>query len=187
MPAPDQPDDPTWGSALRQPNAAAHNGLPDDLGEWVAQLIGALDKLECRLLVQRHNGDILTLIGRLDLPCTVNLTRLAWVDVTGDGQEELLLITIHPDDKAFGQTQRLHVYSTSNDTLIQVATLDGTINGADGVGIRWQQPAQSFNVQAGLPLIDPDTTLSLFSLRRARAFQTYRWDEGSQTFKLDKS
>ncbi|MBE7469208.1 MAG: PD40 domain-containing protein [Anaerolineales bacterium] len=183
LPTPDQPDDPTWGSASRQPELAADTGS-DSLGEWVAQMVGALDKPECRLLAQRYRQDKLTVIGRLDLPCTINFTRLAWTDVTGDEQAELLLTTIPPDEESLGQMERLVVFAVSDEGVTELAHLDGVINGADGRGIRWRQSPQGFEAQVMLPLIDPDTATSLLGLRRERAFNLYRWDKKGQEFKF---
>jgi len=184
LPAPDQPDDPTWGSAVRQPDIAVHTGQPGQLGEWVAGVISALDTPQCRLMVLRQTAGKFQQIGRVDVPCTANLTHLAWADVTGDGSDELLLLTIPPEVEAVGQLQRLHVYTTTDNKLVELTTLDGFINGADGVGIRWEDTAEGFKVQAGLPLIDPDAFPTFSDIRLEREFQTYVWDEGSNGFKV---
>jgi hypothetical protein len=184
LPAPGQSDDPAWGSASRQLDIADHSGPPGELGEWVAGLVSALDMPQCRLTVLHHNNGKFQPAGRLDLPCTANLTRLAWLDVTGDGQDELLLLTIPPDTEIAGKVQRLYVYAITDNRLSGLATLDGAINGADGAGIRWENTAEGFKVEAGLPLIDPDANPSLADLRLARQFQTYVWDEGSRGFKV---
>jgi hypothetical protein len=183
LPAPGQPDDPTWGSASRQLDIASHTGSAGELGEWVAGLVGALDTPQCRLTVMRHEGGKFEQAGRLDLACTANLTRLAWADVTGEGQDELLLLTIPPEVETAGQMQRLYVY---NNNLTELAAFDGVINGEDGVGVRWESAAEGFKAEAGLPLIDPDANPNLADLRLEREFQTYRWDEESQSFKAAK-
>lgn len=183
LPAPGQPDDPAWGSASRQLDIAAHSGLPGELGEWVAGLVSALDTPQCRLTVLHHTSGKFQQAGRLDLPCTANLTRLAWLDVTGDGQEELLLLTIPPDAEIAGKVQRLYFYTVTDNRLNELATLDGAINGPDGTGVHWESTAEGFKVEAGLPLIDPDANPSLDSLRLERQFQTYVWDEESRGFK----
>jgi hypothetical protein len=162
---------------------AAHDGAPNELGEWVAGIISALDTPQCRLTALRHTNGKFEQVGRLDLPCTANLTRLAWADVTGDGQAELLLLTIPPDVDTAGKIQRLYVYTFPNNKLTELATLDGVINGEDGVGIRWESTAEGFNVEAGLPLIDPDASPTLADLRLEREFEQYRWDEESNSFK----
>ena len=185
LPAPDQPDDPTWGSTVRQPDIVAHTGQPDLLGEWVAGIISALDTPQCRLTVLRQTAGKFQQMGRVDVSCTANLTHLAWADVTGDGSDELLLLTIPPEVEAVGQLQRVHVYTTGNK-LVELTTLDGFINGADGVGIRWESTAENFEVQAGLPLIDPDAFPTFSDIRLERELQTYVWDEGSQGFKVVK-
>jgi sugar lactone lactonase YvrE len=184
LPAPDQPDDPAWGSASRQLDIAAHSGPPGELGEWVAGLVSALDTSQCRLTVLHHDSGKFQPAGRLDLPCTANLTHLAWLDVTGDGQAELLLLTIPPDAEIAGKVQRLYVYTITDNRLSELATLDGAINGADGAGIRWESTLEGFKVEAGLPLIDPEANPSLSDLRLERQFQTYVWDEGSKGFRV---
>ncbi len=185
LPAPHQPDDPTWGAAYRQADIAAHSGPPSQLGKWVAGVISALDTPQCRLTVLRHaTGKFTHLDGRLDLPCTANFTRLAWIDLTSDGREELLLLTIPPDVDVAGQVERLYVYATTGNKLTELTTLDGVINGADGVGIRWEETAKGFQVEAGLPLLDPDANPTLNDIRLEREFQTYRWNEEDNSFKL---
>jgi hypothetical protein len=184
LPAPGLPDDPAWGSASRQLDIAAHSGLPEALGEWVAGLVSALDTPQCRLTVLHHTSGKFQQAGRLDLPCTANLTRLAWLDLTGDGRAELLLLTIPPDAEIAGKVQRLYVCGITDNRLSELATLDGAINGADGAGIRWESTAEGFKVEAGLPLIDPDANPNLADLRLERQFQTYVWDEGSRGLKV---
>ncbi|HXV44613.1 MAG TPA: VCBS repeat-containing protein, partial [Anaerolineae bacterium] len=186
LPAPGQPDDPSWGSASRPLGIAAHDGGPNELGEWVAGIISALDVPQCRLTVARYDNGKFEPAGRLDLPCTANLTRLAWADVTGDGQDELLLLTIPPDVDTAGKLQRLYVYALPDHKLTELAMLDGVINGEDGVGVRWESTAEGVKVEAGLPLIDPDANPGLADLRLEREFQTYVWDEGSKRFKVAK-
>ncbi|MFN8454112.1 MAG: hypothetical protein U0401_05450, partial [Anaerolineae bacterium] len=184
LPTPDQPDDPTWGAASRALDIASHTGGSEKLGQWVAGVIGALDKPLCRVTVLRYAEDKLSRAGQMERPCTLNFTRLAWADVTGDGQDELLFTTIPPDEESLGQMERLVILGVTDKGVTELTHLDGVINGADGRGIRWQQSAQGFEVQAGLSLLDPDTTQSWSDLRLEREFQTYRWDEGSQSFKV---
>lgn len=183
LPAPDQPDDPTWGAASRALDIASHTGGPEQLGEWATGVIGALDKPLCRVTVLRHAEGKLNRTGQVELPCTINFTRLAWADVTGDGQAELLLTTIPPDEDSLGQMERLIVFAVADNGMTELAQLDGVINGADGRGIRWQQPAEGFEVEAGLPLLDPDAAETWSDLRLEREFQTYRWDEERGEFK----
>lgn len=175
LPAPDQPADPTWGVAPIEAAVAAHTGTPAELGQRVAALIGANSQLQCRLVAQSQNGGQFDLLGRVDVPCTVNFTRLAWADVTGDGSDELLLQTLLPDESA--QVERLHVFGLNNNNLTELAVLDGFINGADGAGIRWQTTAGGFVVQAGLPLLNPDASPSFDDIRLERQFESYVWDE----------
>lgn len=184
LPGPDQADDPTWGSASRELDIAAHNGSPEQLGQWLAGVIGALDSPQCRLAVVHHLDGNLSQIGQVDLPCTLNFTQLAWADVSGDDEDELLLTTIPPDEKSLGQIERLVVFGVTDKKLTEIARLDGVINGPDGRGIAWQQSPQGFRVQVMLPLIDPDTATHLFALRRKQAFNVYRWDKRGQEFKF---
>jgi hypothetical protein len=183
LPAPGQPDDPTWGSASRLLDIAAHSGAPGELGEWVAGVVSALDTPQCRLTVLGYSSGKFEQVGRLDLPCTANFTRLAWADVIGGGQAELLLLTLPPDVEIAGQVQRLYVYELADGKLIELASLDGVINGEDGVGVRWENTAEGLKVETGLPLIDPDASPTLADLQQEREFQTYRWDEISRSFK----
>jgi hypothetical protein len=134
--------------------------------------------------VHHHDGNGFRLVGNVDLPCALNFTRLAWVDVTDDDQAELLLTTFPPDDDT-GETgagiQRLYVYAVQNG-LKQIAQIDGTINGVDSVGIRWRKTSGGqIEVLAGLPLI----AMSLVNTPPywpdlQRHFQVYRWDKTAQ-------
>ena len=184
LPSPDGPDDPAWGPWHRAPDAAAHNGDLEQVGEWVAGIVGANDRPLCRLTVQRRTTDGFDLTGRIELPCTANLTRLAWADVTGDGDDELLLLTIPPDaetrETAAG-VQRLHIYAVDSG-LTELATLDGALNGPDGAGVRLEDlnGDDTIEVLVGLPLVSlehpiawPDPT---------RRFQVYRWDADDGEF-----
>jgi dipeptidyl aminopeptidase/acylaminoacyl peptidase len=179
-----QAEDPIWGIGSRQADIAAHNGWPGQLGEWVAGVIGSLDATQCRLVVQRQVGGSLNLVGRTNLLCAANLTHLDWTDVTGDGEDELLLATFPPD--ADGQTQRLYVYTISGDQLAELAHLDGSVNGPDGVGVRWEKTSEGFKVETGLPLVDPDAFPTLDNLRLGREFQTYVWNEADHSFRLEQ-
>lgn len=132
----------------------------------------------------RQGTEWFTRIGRVDVPCTPAFTHLTWADVTGDGLDDLLLLTIAPELDALGQQQRLVVFSTADGYLTQIATLDGAINGADGVGIRLESADGGLRVLAGLPLADPDAgPLSLADVRLERAFRTYTWDAASKSFR----
>ena len=169
---------------MRQPDIAVHTGPPGQLGEWIAGVISALDTPQCRLIVLRQTAGKFQQTGRVDVPCTANLTHLTWADVTGDGSAELLLLTIPPDAETGGRLQRLHVYTTTGNKLVELTTLDGFINGADGAGIRWESTVEGFEVQAELPLIDPDAFPTFGDIRLEREFQTYVWDEGVKGFKV---
>jgi hypothetical protein len=183
LPAQDQPEDPIWGHAPAQADVAAHTGQPGELGEWLAGIIGAANSTQCRLVIQQQAAGKFEVVGRTDLPCTINFTHLAWADVTGDGLAELLLTTIPPEAEVGAQIQRLYLYSTANDQLLEMATLDGFINGADGAGIRWENREGSFKAEAGLPLVDLDGYPTLDKINLIRQFQTYEWDEGSNNFR----
>jgi hypothetical protein len=182
LPAQDQPEDPIWGHSSPQAEVAAHNGPPDTLGEWLAGMIRAANSTECRLVVQQQAAGKFQVVGRTDLPCTINFTHLFWADVTGDGLEELLLITIPPEAEAGAQIQRLYLYSVASNQLLELATLDSFINGADGTGIRWENREGEFRVLAGLPLLDLDGYPTLDKINLIRQFQTYIWDDSSNNF-----
>lgn len=182
-------DEIEWGTITDTPSVATHNGVLGELGEWIAGVIGSQNHFFCRLTVQRYNNDKFALLGRTDVPCSINFTHLAWVDVTGDGKEELLLRTIPPYEDTYktgASLQRLYIYTIDNNTLTELATLDGEINGPDGEGIRWTDVDTDGVVEilAGLPLLDienwllPDNT--------ARRFQIYDWDRVSQKFSTDE-
>jgi hypothetical protein len=173
-----------WWEAGREPDAATHSGTREELGEWIAGLVGAHDRPLCRLTVQRRAPEGFALLGRVELLCTANFTRLAWADVTGDGHDELLLRTIPPEMEAAetgAGLQRLHVYAVG-DELLELATLDGALNGPDGAGIRWEDvDADSVvEVLAGLPLVDLASRTLPDDL--TRRFQVYRWDAASRAF-----
>jgi hypothetical protein len=166
------------------PDVAAHSGTFDKLGEWVAGIVGARDRVHCRLTVQRQTADGFALLERIEVPCIVDFTRLAWVDVTGDGNDELLLRTIPPYEDTYktgAGLQRLYIYAV-DDRLIELATLDGILNGSDGVGIRWEDvdgDAVS-EILVGLPLLDIEArTLPVTLTRR---FLVYRWDATTREF-----
>jgi hypothetical protein len=182
LPPQGHPEDPVWGHSPAQAEVAAHTGTPDQLGEWLAGMIGATNTPQCRLVIQRQAAGKFEVIGRIDLPCTINFSRLAWTDVTGDGLEELLLITIPPEVEAGGQLQRLYLYTVAGDQLLELATLDGFINGPDGVGIRWENDNRGFRVEAGLPLVDLDSYPTLDQVSLTRRFQVYTWNDQSKRF-----
>ncbi len=166
-------------------NATAHTGTAEELGEW----IGAVSLSEkgqpyCLLSVHQHVDNGFRLVGNIDFPCTLKFTRLAWVDVTNNGQPELLLTTFPPDDDT-GETgagiQRLYVYAVQNG-LQQIALIDGTINGVDSVGIRWRKTANSqVEILAGLPLVSMSlVTTPDYWPDLQRHFKVYRWDKTAQ-------
>ncbi len=183
LPAPGQPDDPIWGSPWRELEAAAYRGTDADSALWLAGVVGALDRPLCRLSVHRQAAGWLTRVGRVDVPCTPAFTHLTWADLTGDGLDDLLLLTIAPEADALGQLQRLYLFTTAEGRLTQLATLDGTINGDDGIGIRLDDTGGRMRVLTGLPLADPDATpLSLDDLHLDRTFKAYVWDAIDRTF-----
>ena len=107
------------GTWYRAPHGAAHNkrlfpvlnGLPR--GAKIAALLGAEDAPRCRLTVQCYGFVGIELLSRIELPCTTNLTRLAWIDVTGDEDDEWLFLTvppIHESVETGAGPQRLHIY-----------------------------------------------------------------------------
>lgn len=175
-----------WQAPHRRLAAAAHTGTPQTLGEWVAGLVGTDELFVCQLSLHYYTNEQLTLVVQQAVPCIRNFSRLAWADLTGDRQAELLLLTIPPAGEADTNVetsagmQRLHVY-TVGDQLTELAVVDGYVNGPDGEGIRWRagdgagaQP----EVWAGLPLAPLTDPIGWPD--RTRRFQVYRWDADQQ-------
>ncbi|MFZ4662079.1 MAG: hypothetical protein ACOYNY_34025 [Caldilineaceae bacterium] len=175
-----------WASPRRRLAAAAHTGTPQTIGEWVAGLVGTVEPFVCHLSLHRYANEKLAPVDQQSVPCTRNFSRLAWADLTSDGQAELLLLTIPPANEAdtnvetSAGTQRLHIYAVG-DQLTELAVVDGYVNGPDGEGIRWRagdgmgtQP----EVWAGLPLAPLADPISWPD--RTRRFQVYRWDDDQQ-------
>ena len=77
----------------------------------------------------------------------------------------------------------MYLYSVANDQLLELATLDGFINGADGAGIRWENREGGFRVEAGLPLVDLDSYPTLEKINLIRQFQSYEWDKSRNNFR----
>ena len=174
---------PWWESRYR-PDAAAHNGTQKELGEWVAGVVGANDRPLCRLTVQRHIDGDFRLLGRLEVPCTANFTRLAWIDVTGDGNDELLFRTIPPNSnnpETGAGLQRLYIYGADKG-LVEIAVIEGAVNGPDGIGVYWEEREEDDTVEimAGLPIIDLEHRVVPDSL--TRQFNIYRWDAAKHSF-----
>lgn len=165
-------------------DVAAHNGQHDGLGEWIAAVTRiSNDRPMCRLTVQHYISGKFDLTGRVELPCISNFTHLAWVDVTGDGKDDLILITVPPDDES-GETgaglQRLYLYEVGDGVKL-LAKLDGAVNGADGAGIRWQKTKDGkVEVLVGFPFMPLDNKLTTWPILQRR-FQVYRWDEKAQS------
>ena len=175
----------TWGRWWEQPYAdvANHNGKLSQLGDKIAAVMRVSnDRPICRLTVQSYNLGKFSFVGQTELPCTSNFTRLAWADITGDGHDDLLLLTLPPDveaDETGAGLQRLYVYDVSNG-LKQIAILDGAINGSDGAGIYWKKSDNGqVEVWAGIPLM-PLTLSNTPWPNFDRRFQVYRWDMQSQ-------
>lgn len=176
----------TWGDRWAQnyADAAAHNGELGHLGEWIAAVMRVgNDRPVCRLTVQHNISNTFTLAGRVELPCTSNFTRLSWVDVTGDGRDDLMLITLPPDEELVetgAGVQRLYVYDVSNG-LREIARLNGAINGADGAGIRWRETADGkVEILAGIPFLSLDRLPRKWPILERR-FQVDRWDAQTQS------
>lgn len=175
-----------WEAPHRRLAAAAHTGTPQALGEWVTGLVGTAEPFVCHLSLHRYTNAQLALVTQQPLPCTRNFSRLAWADLTGDGQVELLLLTIPPageadtDPETSAGMQRLHVYGVG-DKLTEVAVIDGYVNGSDGEAIRWRNSSEAETqpeVWAGLPLAPLADPIAWPD--RARRFQLYRWDADQQ-------
>jgi len=177
-------DEVEWDTLGGVPSVATHNGTPRKSVGLVAGIVRAKDQPLCRLTVQRHSRNKFTLLDRIDLPCIVNFTRLALVDVTGDGDEELLLRTIPPYEDTYktgASLQRLYIFAM-DDTLDELAIFDGELNGVDGEGIRWIDVDNDgiVDILVGLPLLDIENTI--LPDNTALRFQIYQWNTVNQEF-----
>lgn len=175
-------DDTKW--AARQSDVAAHTGLSDELGEWVASLVQAENEPLCRLTVHRHDNNTLTKVGHLDIPCLANFSQLAWVELTGDGPPELLVETLHPKSEFISPFERLYIYTVENQGLVELTTLDGYLNGTDGSGVSWQLTSEGLVVKAQWPWLSDNGSHSdkLIHANIDKGFQTYLWDVDSRNF-----
>lgn len=179
-------DDPIWPSRYYMPSAAG----TDRKKQKVAGVIAAKDRPLCRLTVQRYVSQSFELIGRKDVPCTPQFTRLFWIDLDDDGDDELLLLTIPPNSLntayEISARQRLHLYRASM-SLNELTAIDGAINDGDGVGIKWENTEDGFRLFTGLPLAKDDNCGRSFAcVTLERHFQTYRWDKAINSFSLVK-
>lgn len=179
MPAPNT-DDPVWPSKDFSMDSIALNTK----GPYIAGVVTAKDRPLCRLTVQQYVSRGFKLIGRVDVQCTQHFTRLFWIDVDGDGADELLMLTIPPNPKdsnvEMSARQRLHVYKIK-DSLAEIANIDGAINGEDGVGIRWETGKDGFYVFAGLPLAIENCAWGFACVTLDRRFQKYRWNKSTNS------
>lgn len=178
LPTPDEPRDPVWGNAdvrhldyyFHPTSVATHNGHLMTAGQMFANLIVAQHRPVCRLVIhQLTMSHTFESIGQKELPCEINFSKLAWLDVTGDGQDELLWLTI-PTDQFEASLQRLYIFS-ARDELTLLASVEGYINGSDGVGIRWEGEGNQFMVFAGIPMEQSDWA----ALTLERQFRHYQW------------
>lgn len=178
LPTPDESRDAIWGNAdvrrldyyFDPTSVATHNGDLMAPGQMFANLIVAQHRPVCRLGVHRLTvSRTFEAIGQKELPCEINFSKLAWLDVTGDGQDELLWLMI-PTDQFEASLQRLYIFS-ARDELNLLASVEGYINGADGVGIRWEGEGNQFTVIAGIPLEQSDWAM----LTLERRFRHYQW------------
>jgi len=177
MPAPGT-DDPHWESEKFSLVAASR----DSTGQFIAGAVAAKDQAICRLTVQQLESGQFNLIGRLEIFCTPNFTHIYWIDVDGDGKDELLFLTIPPGDEFGGDNQQLRIYRVDK-ALTQIAQMKGYVNGADGAGIKWNRSQNDFLLFAGVSLEEIakscDGVLACIENRR---FQTHRWDKTSNSF-----
>lgn len=178
-----------WGSPPEgnQPGqlaAAAHDGTPDLLGPHVAGLVETSRLGICLLNAYAYDNGAFNPLGQAKFYCVADFTHMLWTDLTGDGQAELAVKTIPPDAGSVetpAGLQRVYVYSTDAG-LVELARIDGVLNGQDGAGIRLVDVDGDGHVEilAGLPLIDleqrvvPDTA--------DRRFQVYRWNATTRQF-----
>ncbi len=176
----DKARDTLWGTTSEESRTliTSSNGALDELGSVVA-IVSHIPKYPtCYLIAHRHEAGQFTLLGRTEFSCSANFTRLAWADVTGDGIDELLLLTIPQEPDRFWH--RLHIY-TLNDSLEELTTVEGEINGGDGVGIYWEE--EPFALFLGLPFYNQGCGIALSCLDLTRRFAALRWDAASGSFK----
>lgn len=166
--------------------AAAHSGPPDVLGPYVAGMVTSDKPLRCLVSALHYADGSFNLIGRAEIMCTADFSRARFVDLTGDGTPELVVTTLPPDtdnaETAAG-TERAYVFAVNGDGLVELARIEGAINGPDGMGIRLVEPASGGRDQilAGLPLIST-TERSFLPDMLARNFQIYEWDATARQF-----
>ena len=78
--------------------------------------------------------------------CKQNFTTVYWQDITGDGQEELVIIALSGAYDEFGDHlsdkncvhQRLLVYQQTNSQLIEIANITGCVMQSDLYGVEVQ-------------------------------------------------
>jgi hypothetical protein len=191
LPLPEKPSDPVWGAWHQKVDAAATDGfknqyrVDDKTANWVAGVTSAIDRPLCRLTIQNYREEQFELKGRIEVPCISNLTRLDYADVNNDGVSEVLFLTITPEGENPATVQRLYIYSVEDDGLREITTFDGTINGPDMAGVRWEQSPKGFKVFTGLPLVDLNCATDDWScITLERQFETYVWNNDIEEFEI---
>jgi len=172
-------DDTYWGVINREPDGAIHNGTLQQEPTWVAGFIGSTDAPRCLLTVQHITNKSFKFMGQVEIPCISNFSQLSQADVDGDGKAELLFLTLHPELDDISEIQTLHVYHVGTE-LTEMTTLTGTINGSDGVGIRWEKDATGkLTFLTGLPLAKWQgcSEKMLTCVTTERRFERYEWQK----------
>jgi hypothetical protein len=180
----DKSEEATWGKLGRSPNLATHNGKQGELGQWIVGLFWDRNSLLCHLAVRHQQAGQFSPVIQHTVPCTINFTHLTWADVTNDGQNELLLLTLPPNvqgRETGAGMQRLYIYTLGQD-VAELATLEGAFNGPDGAGIRWKDidGDGKLEILAGLPFVDLNDSKLPENLDRR--FRVYRWNATTHKF-----
>lgn len=118
-------------------------------GNRIAAILASTNKVEFRLNVQKVGPNWMWPVFQIDLPCVPNFTRLEWLDIDGDKQDELLMLTLVNDVDGGAGLQRLQVFQVDRFPR-EISRAVGEINGADGVGIKWQVKDDRFDIYTGI-------------------------------------
>jgi hypothetical protein len=169
-----------WGKPNRYPDKTMNDNSPHHAATWVATLMSALDAPLCRLTAYQIENKKLKFSQQIEIPCISNFSQLSQADVDSDGQAELLFLTFTPTPYSLSKIQTLHAYHVGTE-LTEMATLTGTLNGADGVGIRWEKDATGkLTFLTGLPLVNwwGCGAKLLACMTTERRFERYQWQDG---------
>lgn len=133
----------------------------------------------CQLSVWGFVSQRLQVIAENQVACIPAFTHLYWVDIDGDGKEELLLLTVQPDPQ---DLQKLSIFKVS-DGIKAISEMYGYINDEDGVGIKWESVNGEFSLLTGISALeDENGIMSLAYMSVERRFKIYHWDKGTNGF-----